>query len=208
MAKQGFLGAIKVKSGPSVAFTDVPLTDSGDQTTYIVSDETKRYWDRSAAVTVEKSSDGTNWTTVPASDYKIEYVGGRIVFNAPQVSTDSFRVDAAAYPIETIVAGFEWSLDLEQEVQDTPTFGDGWNDVTPTRKSGSGSFSWYWANGTFFEKLGDDDLIIILYVDETNNIRYEFTGAITTDSIETPNDGVVTEELEFMANGEIYYRES
>lgn len=207
-AQQGYLGAIYVKSGPSTPFSNVILTDSGDHITYIIGDPEKRYWDRSASVTVQKSPDGSSWTTVPASDYKIQYVGGRIVFNAEQSPTDQFRVSASAYPVTEVAAGFEWELEIEQETEDTPAFGDAWNDVTPMQKSASGSFSWYWADNTFFSKIGDGDVIIILYVNETSNLRYELSGAITSSKVEVPSDGIVTEELEFIANGEIYYRNS
>lgn len=204
MAIQGYLGGIFIKSGPAVPFSDVSMTDSGDQMEYIISDNQKRYWDKLAPVTVERSADGETWEVVQASEYTIEHIGGRVVFNSPQ--TDQIRVSGSYFPMEPVSAGFEWELSLEQNAEDTPTFGGDWNQITPTTKTATGSFSWYWSDGSMFEKIGDDNVIIVLYVNELSNIRYEFSAVITSDSIEVPTDGVVTEELEFSVVGPVYFR--
>lgn len=205
-AIQGYLGAVYVKTGASAAFTNQATTNvGGDLKTYEITDTTKRYWDTRQPVTVQTSPDGITWTTV-TTGFKIEYPGGRVVFNTAQAAGTQVRVSASAYTVSSIAAMFNWQMDIERDTEDTPTFGSAWNDVTPLIPKASGSCEWYWADGQFFSRMGDSEMVFALYTNSTNKYRYEFYGTFTKSASKTPVDGVVTESLDFQSSGPIYYR--
>lgn len=179
---------------------------TGPTKTYQISDTTKRYWDTTQPVTIQTSNDGSTWTTI-TSGFTIEYPGGRVVFSSVQPANLYVRASASAYTVAAIAGMFNWKLNVERKLQDTPTFGSVWNSVTPLAAEASGSCEWYWADTQFFNRIGDQEFVFVLYTDEANKKRYEFFGTITKSAIEVPADGVVTESLDFKSKGPVYYRE-
>lgn len=207
-AISGALGAVYAKTGASTSFTNITMNNpSADLKTFVISDNTKRYWDTSHSVTIEKSTDGgTTWTT--ASGYTIQYPGGVVVFNTALTSGTQVRASAYAYPVTNIANMFNWELDVSISEEDATTFGSGgWEETIATLKGFSGKAEWYWADSTFLDHLGDNEMVFSLYTTTTGNKRYEGYGIITKAGPKVPVDGIVNESIEFKGKTQIYYRE-
>lgn len=187
------------------------MTDiSGNRTKYRISNASKRYWDKATPVVVQQSTDGgATWSTVPATDYTVAYVGGEVTFTTARPSGAQIRVSGAYYNVTQVGGFFEWSLDIERQVEDATTFeSNGWSEGLPTLLSASGSASRYWATSNEFFSLLGQEVILVLYVDKTSNKRYEGYFRITTQSVETAVDSLIEESLDFQLTGELYYREN
>lgn len=208
MAISGVLGGVYAQQGAAQPFTQEPMTEVDAGVRYRISDAVKCYWDKATPVVVETSPDGTNWTPVPASEYRVEYVGGHVVFHDARPAGTQVRVSGAYYNVVQIGGFFEWSLEFERNTETVTTFDtQGWSEAVGTFISASGSASRYWAvTNEFFELLGKE-VILVLYVDRTTNRRYEGYFALTTHSVEVPADSFVEESLDFQSVGEVYYRE-
>ncbi|WP_201319140.1 hypothetical protein [Paenibacillus sp. EPM92] len=207
MAVSGAVGAIYKAAGTATAFSQKPMTNVGDNKRYFVTDRAVCYWDDETPVTVEKSTNGgTNWTTV-TTGFEIEHAGGFVAFSADQ-GTAIFRVSGKYFTPIQIGGGFSWTLDIEREMHDATTFeSGGWREFVSGLGGFTGSFEKYWSNGEIFSELGNEQLILVLYVDAgPSKNRYEGYGILNTDSIETPVDDLVSEAIDFQGSGKIYYR--
>jgi hypothetical protein len=206
LAISGLVGAIYKASGTSTTFTAQAMTNSGDNKRYFITDRTKAYWDDQAALTLEKSTNGTTWSAV-TSGFTVEYAGGYVEFAADQ-GTLQFRISSKSFALVAIGGGYNWSLDIESEQVECTNFNsNGWKEYTTTLNGFSGSFEKYWEDGASFSELGNESLILVLYVDGgASKLRYEGYARINTDSISSAVDGLVEESLDFQGSGKIYYR--
>src|SRR4051812_24967950 len=95
-ALAGYKASITITSSPSVATTNEAMTDSGDHTTYSITNTAKKYWDRSVTLTIQKSTNGgTTWNTV--TNYTVQYVGGSVTSASANGGTDLIRASAVSY---------------------------------------------------------------------------------------------------------------
>lgn len=210
MAKQGFSGGVFMKSGtPTLMAAPVSLTNSGDNLRYQISDATKRYWQKSAAVTVEKSIDsGVTWSTI-TTGFNIEYCGGFIVFTSVQNVAHQFRVTATYYTVTEVMGMYEWELELKNSDLTMTNFGsNGAKEILPGILEGEGKAAWYWADSSFLGYVQDPELVFVLYVDKTApKQRYEFYGILTGGGPKVKVEDLIQEEIKFASSGGIYYRE-
>ncbi|GGF88491.1 hypothetical protein [Paenibacillus abyssi] len=207
MAISGYVGAVYKTSGPATAFVNQSMTNSGNNLRYFITNATMRYWDKTAPITVQRSTDaGTTWVTV-TTGFVIEYAGGHVVFAINQ-GTAIFRVSGSYLTPSQVAGGYNWSLDIEPELLECTEYdAGGYRKFVPGIKGWSGSFEMYWNNGDNLAEIGKD-AILVLYVDSgTGKNRYEGYGTITSESIETAADGLVQETLDFQGTGKIFYRE-
>jgi hypothetical protein len=207
MAISGVVGAIYKAQGTSTAFSAEAMTNSGDNMRYAITNAAKAYWDNTAAVTVEKSTNGGGSWAAVTTGFTIEYAGGNIVFTASQ-GTALFRTGGKYLTAAAIGGGFNWKCDVEADMLECTTFASaGWKEYVPGLGGFSGSFEKYWLDGTTFADIGNDTLILVLYVDAgASKLRYEGYAEIKTDSLETPNDDLVKTSVDFQGSGKLYYR--
>ena len=87
MAIAGQVGAVFLQTGdPPVVFADEPCSGDPSFTRYQIDDRDHRYWDRSAAVTVEVND-------IPVSSgYELEHLGGVVVFGTALEADDVVTV--------------------------------------------------------------------------------------------------------------------
>ena len=198
---QGKLGAVYRTNGVSVVMTNEATNSSVGYTKYTIASTTKRYIDDSVAVTVKKIG-----VTV-TSGYTIEYAGGVVVFTTPLINTDVITVSGNYFNIVQCATFFNWKIDFETELKDVTTFASsGWKDVQPTLKGWNGNCEGYWADGTFISLLGQR-MILILYVDNSTNKRYEGYVYFKKNSITQPTNDIVKESVEFLGDDPPYYHE-
>ena len=194
----GKIGSIYMKtSDVATTFTGEACTNV-DNTVYYITNDAKRYWDKNTAVVVEVDA-------TPEAGVTIDYIGGRITFDTPLAGTETVTVSGKYWTVSELAGFYNWSLDLTADMEDSTTFAtNGWREFTPTLKSFNVSAEAYWQDETFQDRLAEE-VVVSLYTNETSDLRYEGFAYITSNSIETPVDGLVQESVEFTGNGELYY---
>ena len=197
----GKVGSIYMKTTASAtAFTTEACTNSGDNTTYYITDATKRYWDKATVPTVYVDAS-------PETGVTIDYIGGRITFDTPLGGSEAVTVTGEYWTVSELAGFYNWSLDLTADLEDSTTFADsGWRTFTPTLKGFTFGAEAYWQDETFQDRLAEE-VVVSLYTNESNDERYEGFAYISSDSVETPVEGLVQESVEFTGNGELYYYE-
>jgi len=197
-ALAGKAGAIYVWDGnASQALTDEACTDSGDHQTYFITDDTKRYFDINVAVTVEVDAS-------PVTNFSVVHAGGRIIFDSALAGTETVTVSANYFTLEQQAGFANWSIDSSVDFGDITAFEDsGWKRILPTLKEFSVSAERYWGNGVFFTR--DTLYALALYVDYSNDYRYDCYAYLNGDSIECPVDDIVSESIEFTGHGILSY---
>lgn len=192
----GKVGAIYVSDGTaSSSFTGEACTDSGDSTTFYITDTSKRYWDESNGVTVYVAS-------TPTTDITIQYAGGRIVTSTPVIG--DVTVDGKYYTMEQQGGFINWSVDVEFATSDTTAFeSNGWKGNVTTLNGWTVSAERHWFNGDFLSR--DNVIALALYVNYSDDIRYDGFAYLTSNSIEDPVDDLVSESIDFVGSGTIYF---
>lgn len=205
----GYNAAVYISSNASslaLPSNDV-LTDSGDQTTYFEATAAHRYWDDSAAPTVQTSPDGVTWTTQSATLYTVQYVGGKIIFNSAQAAGTQCRISTGGkyFAYTTFAQGTSWELDGSADMVETSVFGGGrGKKYLPTLFTGKFSLKTFYIDQTFFTNITTGFRFIFSgSVDGTK--RYESYSYLTADKISVPVGGVVGEDVEFQVTGAWYY---
>ncbi len=100
---------------------------------------------------------------------------------------------------------FNWSLDIEHDLEDVTTFSsDCWRERVATLASFTISAEAYWADESFLDNLGVD-VICKLFVNETSDVFYYGKAKVSGDSIELEVGSIVQESIELQGNGEIEY---
>jgi hypothetical protein len=195
------IGAIYKASGTSTAFTNEAMTNSGDNKRYSITNTAKAYWDNTQAVTVK-----VNGVTV-TTGFTIEYAGGNVVFTVSQ-GANPVTVSGSYLPVAQVGGGYNWKLDAENDMIECTDFqSGGWKTFVEGQSTFSGSLEKYWLDGTTFAEIGNDTLVLVLYVDGgANKLRYEGYAEFKKDGVETPYDGLIKTSVDFQGNGPFYYR--
>lgn len=202
MAQTGAVGAIYFAGGTSTAFTDQATTALTGYKRYRITNNTMRYWDDTQAVTVKKNG------VVQTSGFTIEYAGGYIEFTNALLGTDVVLVSGKYFTPTQCASVFNWKLDFDVELKDTTTFASGgWKEQLAVTKGWSASAEGYWADGTFFNNLGNN-LIVVLYVDSTSDKRYEGYTYLKKCSVDVPVDDIVKESIDFEGDGRLCYHDA
>ena len=91
-AEAAYNTTINITAQPAIAFTNEAMTDSGDKTTYTITNSAKRYLDLNTAVVVQAEHDEVQTVTVTGSP-----TGGTftLTFGANTTSTIAFNASAA-----------------------------------------------------------------------------------------------------------------
>lgn len=198
----GKLGAVYVKTtDASTTFTNEATTEIVADTRFRITSTSKRFWDKSAGVTVK-----VNGVTV-TTGFTIEYAGGEIVFSPALAANDTVTVSGKYWTMTQKLLCSSWSIDASLDNSDITTFASsGWKENLPTLNSFSVSLENYWSDGDFTPQFGSE-VALQLFVDSgTNKYRYECYAAINSESIETPVDDVVNDTIELTGVGNLYYR--
>jgi len=212
-ATHGSHGQLILTSTPNVSMTDQALVDSGDHTTFNISNApTKRYWDRTASFVFQTSIDGTTWNTAtPAS---VQYVGGLVTFSGAVSGTHQARIHSGAYlPYAAIGSIVEWAPDLDRDTSETTCMS---TNSTPTRwkayagglVGGTIKISKFLVDNTYVNLVTittDDTLVASLVVDVTTGLpRLECYCKLEKDSMKVPLKDLEMEDLSFKIDGPLY----
>lgn len=205
----GYLADLYMASGAGVTFTTEAMTDSGDHTTYKHGTAAHRYWDDTASLTIEVSTDsGSNWDTADPADYTVEYPSGYVIFASANGGSDLVRASGKYLAVSQIGQAYDWEVSPSADVLDVTTFSStGWKSKTVGLHDASGKASSYFLDSTFFDLLGER-MVIIFYPKFSTGERFEGFCYLKSDPIKAAVDAVVAEELNFEIDGNLYYRAS
>lgn len=207
-ALAGNMANVLVASGAGVTFTNEATTDIGDGVTFQIDDTDRRYWDPTAAVVVERDT-GSGWGVVAASEYEVQHVGGRVIFDSDQTGND-VRVDGKYLVFAQAAHGKEWSADTERDIMEANEFQSEWKVKVPGLLNGSAEVSaWYPDGGSEFMALIAAGALTVLvlypeYTDGVADVRFEGFANLSQDSVSAAIDSVVEEALSFEITGEMY----
>lgn len=190
---------------PAVAFTDEACSDEGDGLTFTIDAAAKRFWDPATAVVVEVD-DGGGWDVIASSEYTVQHVGGKIIFNADQTG-NSVRVDGGYMTVSQLTQAHKWSVDVQQELLEVSAFGDGWKDKIAGLKEASASIERYAdVDAILFAELeAGNPLVVVLYTDYSAGSRYEGYARIKQVSPGAELGGTIDEALNLEITGELFY---
>lgn len=203
MAIKGTVGAVLASTGAAnAAFVDQATTADGTRTRYTINDVNLRYWDHNQPVTVKVNG------VVQASGFRLEHIGGAVVFDVARAPEDVVTVSGEAKAVAQVGGLANWSVDGGADTQDVTTFQSaGWKEFVSGLREWSGSAEGFWGSRAFFDALGQE-VIVVLYVDFGQaKARFEGLAIVTGDGVETPVDGLVQESVDLQGTGPLYYRE-
>lgn len=202
----GYGGAVYLAAQTSTSLTNEACTNSGDDTTYQVTNGAKRLLDDSATTTVQLNPLGVGaWGVV--TNYTIDYATGRVTFDAANNPADTIRFSTAKYFTATEAArAKEWTLDIERAVEDDTEFGSSWETSLATLGKASGSVKLNWSAGNLAQIASTTPRFVIqLFVDEANTKRYQFYALLSKDGVSANVKSLVEEELAFQSAGKVSY---
>ena len=205
MATAGKLGAVfapttDIDGNPDIATTTDNFTGDGTTTTFTLSNEYVS--PDNLTVTV----DGTETT-----DYSINYITGMIEFdNAPG---DTLAIEVTydyIVELEQVGGFFEWSVDEEAGLEESPEFGDEVITHTRTLDSWSGSASKYFDVEDRFNDWVGEKVVLGFYIDKTAGTeqRFEAWGIIGNKSTTTPVDTLVEEDISIEGQTRLVFRQA
>jgi hypothetical protein len=201
----GWKGAVYLSSTTATPFTGAATSADDAYKVYTVTD--KPYLDPGTAIKVKRGGVEVNKT-----EYQVAYAGGKIEFQNAQESTDVITVDGATLTAAEFGECREWSLDIEQDLEETTTFGNEFKTFQSLLRGASGSFSrWHYPDTThwFITRINaETPLLLVLYLDAehaTVNSRFEVTARLTSEGVTAAQSGFVEESISFQVTGPINY---
>lgn len=138
--------AILKVPGAGVVFTTDPMTNSGDNLTYQITNVVKRVWDPTAAITVF-----SNAVLQAATTYKLNRLTGRVTFNASQ-GANPVTVTGTYRPMAAAVTGRKYSASLEAQIVSD----DDWDNIVTSSGFSNKMHTVMDASGSFTAKFGPD----------------------------------------------------
>ena len=205
MATAAYNCTFSVTSLPSVSFTNEALTDSGDHTTYTITNSAKRYLDKSIAVVVQRSTDsGATWNTI-TTGFTLYYVNARITFTSAQNATYLFRFASGSYyPYAQFGDAASAEFAAKVDMQDTTVFNtSGTHSYTPTLLSGTLKCNSYWTNETMVTHLTARDLLVVSFATPSGN-RYEGYCYTSDSGLKADTKDVLKEDLTFQLTDQFF----
>ena len=202
-------------STPSLSFTNLALTDSGDHKTFYVpsGSASKRYWDGGQTLTFQTSPDGTTWSS--ATPATIRTTSGSITFSSAVTGgTPSARVSAGYYfPWSAAAWVDEWSADVSRDVKESTTqtvtgSPTQWRTFAPGLLGGSLKVVGFIVDDTVSNlalATTNSPLIASMVLDVVTGARIECSGFLMKDSVKVNVGDLESEELDFQITGPVYF---
>jgi hypothetical protein len=201
----GVAGDVWITATPSVTATNESCTDSGDHINYTAA--THIFWDWTQTFTVQNSPNGSSsWVTV--TDYTFQWAVGKVVFNTARTpGVNNFtRISTGNYFTATqLDASHDWSLALKMTTKDITAFQatGAWMANLAILKEGSGKIETYRNEDRISKEFGNQ-LGMQLFIDKTNNVRWQFFATATGVDTKSDVNSVETQTISFVNLRDIY----
>lgn len=151
-------------TGPPVALTTAATTALSGRTVFQVTNTAWRVWPAVGQVLVERSTDGNTWKTVPASEYELDRLFGKVVFAAAQAAGAQIRVSGEYLPLSLAAASKSFSYSLRANLEERNTFDDP-DDYVRRRQTlldvGGSLGRWYELDPYFADALASEEPVVI-----------------------------------------------
>lgn len=204
MAIAGFNSQVLVTSQPAIALSNEPTTDAGDHKTYTITNQSKRYLDKSTAVVVQTSPDGTTWTTV-TTGFVLYTVNARVVFTVAQSGTTQVRLASGKYfAVAQIGEAASADFNAKMDTAETTVFNTtGTKSFIPTLLNGTLKCNTFWANPARVNNLIARDTLVVSFQTPTGN-RYEGYCFVSDSNLKTDPKSAVTDDVSFMLTDQFF----
>src|SRR6056297_270606 len=202
MATAGKVGAVyaPIETDGTIDTSTTTDTFSGDDTTTTFQLTNEYITKNSVTVTVGGS---------PTKAYDLNRITGELEFDtAPVSGTDNITVDYTHLNgIEQVGGFFEWTVDEEAGLEESPEFGDSVVTHTQTLESWSGSADMYFGVDDRFDGWVGERVVLAFYIDDTAGTlqRFEGWGIIGTKSTTVPVDGLVEQSIDLEGQSKLVY---
>lgn len=205
-ALAGYKASVYITTTPSLAFTNMVLTDSGGlHTTYTtpIANASQRYWDMTQPLTVQTSPDGTTWTTSTAGT--VQYIGGIVTFaSALTGATPSVRVSGYYMPYSLALQAKSIDIQTQIDILDISTFATGaWKAKMAALGDSTYKLSQWWVDNFYLNALGGL-MVISAYSGANANQRLEGLALMKSDSIKIAHNSAIEESIDLDSYGPIY----
>lgn len=206
----GYLCAVNLASGASIASTDLVLTDAGDHKTFTVPlASIYRYIDSNTAVVVQTTTDGSTWATAGANT--LRHLTAQVVLTTALSGGTSYgcRLHAFNYiPYALIVEATDITFSPTRVMLDGTTLqgasGAGWTTFIPGLMSGSYACkTWQYATGAtiFTTHWQSSDLVILSFVAPDGVHAFEGSCYLSDTNIQGSVAALAAEDLTFQVTG-------
>jgi hypothetical protein len=203
-AEAAYNSTVNITAQPAISLTNEACTDSGDHTTYTISNSAKRYLDINTAVVVQKQTHGTGpFNTV--TNYTLKHVGGIITFNTANNSDDVVRISSGAYYAYSALASAH-SAEFAAKVNalDVTAFNsNGTETYIGGLMGGTLKSSDWWVDNTRITSLTNRDLLVVSFQTASGR-RFEGYVYGTDCGIKSDVKSAVGEDITFQLTNEFF----
>lgn len=207
MATPGRLAKVMV-AGEPVTMTNEATTANAERTIYQVTNPARRCWS-DAPVTVQRSTDnGETWSTVPATQYTLDRLFGRVIFAAAQSAGTQVRVSGEYLPLTVVAGAYAYSYTITANLQERAAFDDP-DDFMRRRQVGldaSGSISrWYDADPLFAEAIEDEEPVILEFWSDKTGLAADvrIRALVSQEGVNGEAAALLEEEVEFQGVADV-----
>lgn len=198
MALQGYKAEVKV-SGTPVSFTAETMR-SDDQQEFVIEDPVKQVWDRSAAITVERSTGEDSWAVVAEQEYTLNRLAGKVIFWDAQENA-SIRVSGSYVPLTRVAGAYEYTYTLECDNQAVPEFSSSYMHRIQGKKDVTGSLTkWYQTSSLFLDSLQSARPVVLeFFTGDAAAPEVRIWALCSTVEMSASQEALVEESIEFEA---------
>ena len=206
---------IRITSQVATSSTDVACTaTTGAAGNVQITSTAQRHIDPDTTPVLYRAAAGS--TAVESSTkYSVNFVQGKFEYKAGQtVSTGTYTADIEYLTASNIAGARQWSLNVEQEMFEVSEFGSsGWREFQPNLVGANVSLSRYWNTGitagatdAFLDLIDlNAQFLLELEVSNTNGWKYEGYCYPSQNTIQASVDNIVSEDLNLVVNGQLYF---
>lgn len=208
MPLSGRSAALRITGAVPTSSTNVSCTaTTGAAGNVQITSTAQRFLNPSGTHALYRIAAGST-TLESSTKYTINYIQGKFEYAAGQtVSTGTYQADIEYLTASNVAGGREWSLNVDQDMFEITEFGSsGWKQYQPNLVGASASISRFWGDATFFDYLNTSQKFVVdLVINSVNADRYQAFAYVESDSITTPVDGLVNENVNLRIDGAVYY---
>lgn len=195
-------------AGEPAAFLNAPTTANGARTVYQVTDPLLRLWSADAEITVRRSPDGEEWDVVPPSEYTLDRLFGRVIFDDVQPAGALVQVSGEYQPLSVAAAARSYSYSITATLQERTAFDDP-DDYQRRRQTlldVSGSIGrWYTLDPYFADALASGEPVVIEFWSDRDAAAPDLRvrALIGQDQVSAEAAGLVEQEIEWEGTADI-----
>ncbi len=145
-----------------------------------------------------------NSVEVLRTDYSVDYIRGRIIFNSPNLPSDVIDANNFEYMTMQDVADlFNWTIDLKLDTVDTTAFQEVYRTNLSTFKGWTAVAEGYKVSGYWFQQFQDAKEFYFEFFTDADQAEYFVGAGLPSWSMKTPFDAVVTEMVSVVGTGHL-----